>query len=87
MRFDYQIVLGQGVLPICQIQLVGPNVRVPVRVLIDSGAHQSVLPRKAAQDAGINLPAFANARILYGGGYVEARVVTSYFYLGSRRLV
>ena len=54
-------------LPLCEIALLGPNGRMPVRVLVDSGAVLSVFPRRAADDAGIRLPSSPNHQTLFGG--------------------
>ena len=53
-------------LPLCEIALLGRE-RVPVEVLIDSGAVLSVLPVKAAEDAKIVLPASPNFATQFGG--------------------
>lgn len=64
----YQIEGGSPhMLPLCEVALLGPNGRMPVRVMIDSGAVYSVFPRKAAEDAGIRLPGSPNHQTQFGG--------------------
>lgn len=65
---QYQIERGSRyMLPLCEIALLGPNGRMPVRALIDSGAVFSVFPLRAAEDAGIRLPASPNQQTQFGG--------------------
>lgn len=64
----YQIERGcPYMLPLCEIALLGPAGRIPVRALIDSGAVFSVFPLRAAEDAEIRLPSTPNHRTQFGG--------------------
>jgi hypothetical protein len=83
---DYQILSGQSFpLPICNLHLLGPNGKVLVRALIDSGATHPIFPEKAAEDAGIGLPRYANFTIRYGGSITPGRKVKAYMALGEVR--
>jgi hypothetical protein len=65
---------GGHLLPICTLHLLGESVppnpprRALVEALVDTGALCSVFPRKAAEDAGIELPLGYNYHIKYGAG-------------------
>ena len=72
-------------LPLCKIYLLGKNNRVPVRVLIDSGATDTILPINAAMDAGIKIPKL-DFPIQYGGGQTNGVRIRTYFEIGARRL-
>jgi hypothetical protein len=64
----YRILAGERyMLPLCEIDLLGRNGRIPLLALVDSGAAVSVFPKKAAEDAGLALPSAPNDQVLFGG--------------------
>jgi len=85
--YNYQIIPGQPtLLPICDVLLLGRVERASVRAVIDSGAEFPIFPRKAAEDAGIELPKVANSFVQYGGGRSLAWTQRVNVELASRRL-
>lgn len=82
----YQLMFGKGyLLPLCDVHLLGSRGRVLVRTLVDSGATYSIFPRKAAEDAGINVPEAANQEIQYGSEKVMGKKMKVYVQLGDKR--
>lgn len=81
----YQILSGEpGLLPLCNLQLIGPNGSVLVKALVDSGADFTVFPTKAAEDAGINLAKAANQWLQYGGSTESGRKTNVLMFLDGR---
>lgn len=69
----YRTLVGERyMLPLCEIDLLGPTERIPLLALVDSGAWVSVFPKKAAEDAHLPLPAAPNDRVLFGGSVSHA---------------
>jgi predicted aspartyl protease len=83
----YRIVLGSPeLLPLCDIDVLGPRGRARVTAVIDTGALYSVFTTRVAEDAGLVLPAVANFTIQYGGSATFGRRVRAHIELAKRRL-
>src|SRR6185312_3712709 len=86
VTLPYQIVPGEPYpVPLCDVFVLGPAGKVLVRSVIDSGAVRPIFPLKAAEDAGIILPAFANDAIQYGGSLTRSWRVTATVALAELR--
>jgi hypothetical protein len=86
LSLPYRIAWGRPeLLPLCDVYLIGPKERVRVTSVVDSGALCPVFPLRAAEDAGIVLPASANCSIQYGGSVTLGRRVRVYIELKHRR--
>lgn len=86
LSLPYRTALGRPeLLPLCDVYLIGPKERARVTSVVDSGALYSVFPLRAAEDAGLSLPAAANCPIQYGGSVTLGRRVRAYIELEQRR--
>ena len=86
MSFPYRLVVGEPYpVPMCDVYLLGPAGRVLIRSVVDSGAVRPIFPRKAAEDAGIQLPSLPNSWIQYGSGQTACVVIRAYIVLGEMR--
>jgi hypothetical protein len=84
MRFDYQL-HSTGLLPLCEVIILGKERRVPVRAVIDSGATHPIFPMSAAEDAGIDLQRGGNFPITFGGSQTHGRLCETYVEIVGRR--
>lgn len=83
----YRVVFGNPrPLPLCELELIGRTERVTIDVLVDSGAEYSVFPKKAADDAGLELPRFPNERVRFGASVEPAWKTQVYFDLEAWHL-
>jgi hypothetical protein len=65
---DYRVIFGEPFpVPMCDVFLLGPNGRIPIRAVVDSSAFRPIFPLKAAEDAGIDLSKADYQVIQYGG--------------------
>jgi hypothetical protein len=86
LRCPYQILVGEAhLLPICNLQLIGPRGRISVQSLLDTGAVYSIFPAKAAEDAGLALSPFPNFTVQYGGSTALGRKMRVDVLLGEHR--
>ena len=86
LTLPYRIVAGEPYpVPLCDVYLLGPAGRILVDAVIDSGAVRPIFPRKAAEDAGIQLPSAPNSRIQYGGGFTDCVLMRVHLLLGELR--
>lgn len=87
MSFPYQMVhYSKSSLPLCTIYILVKNERIPVRVLVDSGATDTVLPLNVAIDAGFEIPERLTPQVQYGGSQANGVEINTYFEIGGRRL-
>jgi hypothetical protein len=84
MRIDYQY-HSTGLLPLCEVIILGRTRRVPVRAVVDSGATHPIFPMSAAEDAGINLAHGRYFPIAFGGSQTPGRIVETYVEIARRR--
>jgi hypothetical protein len=83
----YRIIFGNPrPLPLCELELIGRTERVTIDALVDSGAEYSVFPRKAADDAGLDLPRLSNGSVSFGGSVEPAWKAQVDFELEAWRL-
>jgi hypothetical protein len=81
---NYRIVLGEPYpLPICDVFLLGPNGRIHVEAVVDSGAVRPIFPKKAAEDAGIELSKALSYPIQYGGSRTPGWIFPVRLVLGN----
>jgi hypothetical protein len=84
MRIDYQL-HSTGLLPLCEVVILGKTRRVPVRAVIDSGATHPIFPTSAAEDAGIDLSRGRLFPIAFGASNSAGRLIETYVEIAHRR--
>jgi hypothetical protein len=84
MRLDYQY-HSTGLLPLCEVIILGRIRRVPIRAVIDSGATHPIFPMSAAEDAGIDLIRGRPFPIAFGGSQTQGRLIEAYVEIAHRR--
>ena len=76
---SYQIEPDRDYLsPIIEVFLVGKNNRVPLNVLVDSGAAKAIFPKHSANSAGISLENAPAEFVIWGGSTVIGNKVKCY---------
>jgi predicted aspartyl protease len=84
LRFDYQL-HRTGLLPLCNVVVLGRDVRVPVAAVIDSGATHPFFPKSVADQAGLELDKGNAINVTFGGSETTGRMVETHVQIGSRR--
>ena len=83
----YRILLGRPeLLPLCDVDLLGPRGRARVTSVFDTGALYAVFPTRVAEDVGLPLPRSPNFAVQYGGSVAFGRRIRAYIELAERRL-
>jgi predicted aspartyl protease len=83
----YRIIFGtRDLLPLCDVQVLGPRGRARVTSVLDTGAVYSVFPARVAEDVGLPLPKSPNFTIQYGGSVTFGRRIRGHIELEQRRL-
>lgn len=76
-----------GLLPLCEVVILGKDRRVPVQAVVDSGATHPFFPVSAAEDAGIDLTAAPRMNVTFGGSVTEGRSANVYVEIQRQRLM
>lgn len=77
LRLDYQM-HEAGLLPLCDVILIGRTRRAKVRAVIDSGATHPIFPMLSASDAGIDITAGRSFPVVFGGSIAAGGLVETY---------
>jgi hypothetical protein len=84
MQLDYKY-HSHGLLPLCEVIILGKTRRVPVRAVIDSGATHPIFPMSAAEDAGMDLSRGKPIQMAFGGSGAPGRLIETYVEIARRR--
>lgn len=86
LRIPYQIHLRDGLVPLCEIVLLGKVRRVPIRAVIDSGAVRPFFLKSHAEDAGLDLAKGEPYNAIFGGSIERGVLLDVYVEIAGRRL-
>lgn len=85
IRLNYKF-HSHGLLPLCEVIILGRDRRVPIRAVVDSGASIPIFPESAAADAGLVLSRAQPWNITFGGSTTRGKLLETHIEISGHRL-
>jgi hypothetical protein len=86
LKLPYQLHAEHGLVPLCEVVLIGRTRRVLIRAVIDSGATHPFFLKSHAEDAGLDVSKGRPFPVTFGGSTTEGRLLDVYLEISGRRL-